>query len=228
MSTLNTAFKQVFGEALEPLGFKLIKSKYPYFVRVVEGGEILHIITYREEGLNRIGYISFNILGGVATVYRPSLADLEKSPSVNINWLKGNLELYEKSKSLNNKYDFSFDDLYMFHYKEETIVESVKHSLEITKKIMLPSLDAVIDLNSCIKYLETVKPHLGIGRPIDINRFITLSYDEGLLYVKTNNLDVGFYDKVYYDPELYSKYINELERRKATNTEILKSFGFNI
>jgi len=36
--SLNAAFKQVFGEALEPLGFKLIKSKYPYFVRVVEGG----------------------------------------------------------------------------------------------------------------------------------------------------------------------------------------------
>ncbi len=43
--TLNAEFKKVFGEALEPLGFKLIKSKYPYFVRFI-GNEIVHIITY--------------------------------------------------------------------------------------------------------------------------------------------------------------------------------------
>ena len=33
--TLNSAFIKVFGEALEPLGFVKIKSKYPYFVRNV-------------------------------------------------------------------------------------------------------------------------------------------------------------------------------------------------
>jgi len=29
--TLNAAFKKVFGEALEPLGFKKIKGNYTYF-----------------------------------------------------------------------------------------------------------------------------------------------------------------------------------------------------
>ncbi len=46
--TLNAAIKKVFGEALEPLGYKLIKSKYPYFVRVVPGGEIIHVISCEE------------------------------------------------------------------------------------------------------------------------------------------------------------------------------------
>lgn len=45
--TLKAAFKRVFGEALEPLGFKLIKGKYPYFVRVVPGGgNYSHHIVY--------------------------------------------------------------------------------------------------------------------------------------------------------------------------------------
>ena len=47
--SLNAAFKKVFGETLEPLGFKLIKSKFPYFVRVVPGGEIIHVITLTNE-----------------------------------------------------------------------------------------------------------------------------------------------------------------------------------
>lgn len=46
--TLNAAFKQMFGDTLEPLGYKLIKSKYPYFVRVVPGGEIIHVISCEE------------------------------------------------------------------------------------------------------------------------------------------------------------------------------------
>ena len=33
--TMNAAFKQVFGEALEPLGFIKAKTKYPYYIRFV-------------------------------------------------------------------------------------------------------------------------------------------------------------------------------------------------
>ena len=41
------AFKQVFGEMLEPLGYKYLKKgKYPYFVKLINN-EILHIISYR-------------------------------------------------------------------------------------------------------------------------------------------------------------------------------------
>ncbi len=68
--TLNAAFVKVFGEALEPLGFKKIKSKYPYFVRVVPGGEIIHVVTIiSEHGLIRNEKV-FKICGGVATIYR--------------------------------------------------------------------------------------------------------------------------------------------------------------
>ena len=48
MLTLNAAFKQVLGEALEPLGFVKIKTKHPYYVRAVTD-EIINVVTIKEE-----------------------------------------------------------------------------------------------------------------------------------------------------------------------------------
>lgn len=73
--TLNAAFNKVFGEGLEPLGFKRLKNtknKHPFYVRVING-EILHIITFRQISSEKIGYKSIEVLGGVATVYRKYL-----------------------------------------------------------------------------------------------------------------------------------------------------------
>ncbi|MCL1824086.1 MAG: hypothetical protein FWG44_07780, partial [Oscillospiraceae bacterium] len=120
--TLNTVFKQVFGEALEPLGFKLIKSKYPYFVRLI-GDEIIHIITIRNESTGKPGYKAFNILGGVATVYRQRIS-LDYNPQENNNWLKGNLGFY----SISNQFNYNptmFDKLYRFSYNEEIMFDVV-------------------------------------------------------------------------------------------------------
>lgn len=68
--TLNAGFIKVVGEALEPLGFKKIKGRYPYFVRVVHGGEIIHIITLTNDRSYEAGRKFFKIFGGIATVYR--------------------------------------------------------------------------------------------------------------------------------------------------------------
>ncbi len=47
MVGLNTVFKQVFSEGLKDQGFQKIKGRQPYLVRVVEGGEIIHVISCR-------------------------------------------------------------------------------------------------------------------------------------------------------------------------------------
>ena len=73
--TLNVAFVKVFGEGLEPLGFKRlknIKNKQPYYVRVINN-EILHIITYRQMSVYRKGYKNIEVLGGAVTLYRRDL-----------------------------------------------------------------------------------------------------------------------------------------------------------
>ncbi|MDE7398097.1 MAG: hypothetical protein K2N06_01075 [Oscillospiraceae bacterium] len=154
--TLNAAFVKVFGEALEPLGFKKIKSEYPYFVRVVNG-EIIHIITYRTEYPDRTDEKSFNILGGVAAVYQEDL-DLTQNPiDGNIEWLENNYTMHRKTSDECNMN--SFESIWKFSYKsidEDSMLSELQYSLDITKKIMLPIIGNVKDLNSCIEYYYQV------------------------------------------------------------------------
>lgn len=73
--TLNAAFIKVFGEGLEPLGFKRlkkIKNKQPYYARLVNS-EILHVVTYRTVSSIEPKYRCLEILGGAVTVYRGNL-----------------------------------------------------------------------------------------------------------------------------------------------------------
>lgn len=73
--TLNAGFIKVFGEGLEPLGFrrlKKIKNKQPYFARVING-EILQAVTYRTVSSNKVKYKCIEVLGGAVTLYRRNL-----------------------------------------------------------------------------------------------------------------------------------------------------------
>lgn len=70
--TLNAAFNQVFGEALKPLGFKKVKSRYPYYARIINE-EIIHVITYISKASSYRGKKAFEIYGGVASVYRENI-----------------------------------------------------------------------------------------------------------------------------------------------------------
>jgi hypothetical protein len=199
-------------------------------VRVVEGGEIMHIITCISEGMRVPGFKAFNILGGIATVYRPCIDVFNENPRKceNINWLKDNWYLYRVFNPLDYNEKFR-KNIISFSYKDESIIDMVKYSLDITQKIILPTIDKIINLNSCIEYFDkTNKPRSSMLKPLNVNDFIKASYDEGLLYVKTGNLSVGFYDKVYQNPDLYAKYMTELERRKEANTETLRSYGLEL
>lgn len=85
--TVKATFKQIFGEALAPLGFVKAKTKTPFFIRVVPGGEILHIIGVRDVS------DALHILGAVATVYRKEIG-LNRSYSFNGGWLLPLSEFY--------------------------------------------------------------------------------------------------------------------------------------
>ncbi len=178
--SLDAAFKQVFGEYLEPLGFKKIKGKQPYFVRVVEGGEIIHVITYTNETTDDLKKKYFSILGGVATVYRDYI-DLTKKPRDNESWLNSNLEFYRKQ----NPFDPTdigrniFKKLYRFSYIVddcESLLNEVKHSLEATEQFMLPVISEVTDIDACIRHLLIMGGVMGSTESL-----------EGFLYLKTDN-----------------------------------------
>ena len=182
--TLSAAFKQVFGEALEPLGFKKIKGRQPYFVRLV-GDEILHIITYMPQPDKH-----FIIIGGVATVYRQFIS-LDQSPRNNSNWLISNWQFYKDLHQSDKDTKYSFKDIYEFYYSDETLVEEVKYSLEVTKDIMLPIFNKVVDLDSCVEYFDKFNLYMQLyDEKIDFgNKYADNFYNEGLLYLKINNQD---------------------------------------
>ena len=75
--TLKSAFTQVFGEALEPLGFvKLKKTKEPCYVRIVGDG-IINVITYRTLSAYKTSYKNVEMRLGILSLYNPELIFLD-------------------------------------------------------------------------------------------------------------------------------------------------------
>lgn len=251
--SLNAAFVKVFGEALEPLGFKKIKSKYPYFVRVVPGGEIIHIITYMEDWCPYPGRKEFNILGGIATVYRHKI-DLSLAPKVNSFWLYTIARFYSRitpESELDNEYRLSICHFSLEENREASILNALKYSLELTNKFIFPQLNTAVDIESSLIYLNRLGQLCGTSNfNSDLHFDGCFDYDEGLLYVKaddeglksrlkkimdgTTPSDEGGRQraaekyKFLSDPVIHEKVLLELERRKAANTEILRSYGLDI
>jgi hypothetical protein len=275
--SFNAVFKQVFGEALAPLGFVHIKGKHPYFVRLI-GDEIVHIITCKPEPSSHQLFKSFNILGGVATVYRQRIT-LDQSPGNNSNWLCGNLSFYEWSGPFNYDRDMS-NKLYNFTYitsHVESLRSIVKQSLMMTEQYMLPVLNEVTDLDSCVEFFSNYSKSVLNMHYADEdfgNKGQHFSH-EGLLFIKIYNRDeyyekwerfierelamidyaikvgrAGFtrenYEKkckaskaakplrlahayeIFDNREWCAKAFVELERRKAENIGILRSYGIGI
>lgn len=186
--SLNAAFKRVFGEALEPLGFKLIKSKYPYFVRVVPGGEIIHIVSIMQRKYGIGGRKAFDIRCGVATVYRKKL-DFNIPPDDFL--LQHISEIYSRShpSDLNMEYRASIitfkygtpiphllkNNTVEFTTDENEMLDSLKNALEATKQVFLPVVSEVTSLIECEKYFYALGQH---SAPI-------LDFDgEGLFLIK--------------------------------------------
>ncbi len=182
--TLNAAFKQVFGEALEPLGFKKIKGRQPYFVRLI-GDEIIHVITYMSQPDKR-----FIIIGGVATVYRQFIS-LDQSPRNNSNWLRSNWQFFKELHPSDKNTKYSFKDIYEFYYSDETLVGEIKYSLEVTKDIMLPIFNKIVDLDSCVEYFDKFKLYMQLydEKTNFGNKYVNNFYNEGLLYLKIDDQD---------------------------------------
>ncbi len=147
MATIMSVLKKVYKEGLAPYGFIQTKGKHPYFVRAI-GGEIVHVITFRKcsgpvtifngkTGRYYPELREFQILGGIATVYRKKL-DLSATITQNLNWLHTNGEVYYKLKCDSCDFDFDYQKkISCFRYidnDDDTIIKSVNFSLDVTKK----------------------------------------------------------------------------------------------
>ena len=174
--TMNAAFKQIFGEALEPMGFVKAKTKYPYYIRFVDNS-FLQIIGLKKEKEN-----IFNIIAGIATIYRPEI-DLNCSPRMNCNWLIGVSEIYQRCHSYDHdkQYRNSIMHFGFRSFENENIINAFKIALGEVEKWVLPEFEKMQTLYDVIDYLITVYiPGLDVFGP-DVQFYRHVDDRDGLL-----------------------------------------------
>lgn len=174
--TLNAAFKLVFGTALEPLGFVKAKTKYPYYIRLVDN-RFIEII-----GLNKQSNNIFNIISGIATIYRSEI-DLNCSPKMNANWMLGVSEFYKRA----HKYDYDPDyrkTIMRFGFcqsENQEIIRSLEIALQAVKEWVLSAFDKIKSIDDVIDYLYMYyMPGLDIFGP-DVEFYKHINDRDGLL-----------------------------------------------
>lgn len=285
--SLNTAFVKVFGEVLEPLGFKKIKYKYPYFVRIV-GGEIIYIITYMKmkghpfvNGYERADCSQYEIVCKIETVYSTEI-NLPIEHLERDSRFLSKREIYGREHLTDRDKDYWKKVVNYFPYKpgdEKLTINGLENAVDLTKQILLPALDDVTDLKS---FLEHIYQFYGIpflkynpGHYEDLNIYdglvrIKVDTCESFLkrdeehmlrdfdqadkhnkqtlaknperlafflervdrerkeYISKHEERVEFAKHMFDDKEWCEKALEELERRKAANTELLRSYGLDI
>lgn len=275
MATLNTVFKQVFGEGLKEHGFVKMKGRQPYLVRVV-GNEMIQVIACRPKMADiPKEYKGFDVLAGMATVYRPEI-DLSCSPRENQNWIQPIRYYYSEFHVIDFPKDEIWESLCTFEYRiddEDSLRRELERALEETKKHVIPVFHGIETLEDCIDFMRVFgAPDLDIPTyDLEKDTFVPTNspYNEGLLYIRTNNhddlrekfakilakeikeIEVGIIDystcekarkgiekwrvriietrdRIYNDPVAYDRALQELERRKAVNTEVLRGYGIDI
>lgn len=180
--TLNAAFNQVFGEALEPLGFAKIKSKHPYYVRVVNG-EILHIITFKKDIYCKN---TFNVFAGIATVYRKEI-DFNQDVGFNLNWMNSIQQFC--SFGFSNSVDTNrTDDVYVFEPdNNQSIIHAFSNALEQFQINSLPTLDKICNLRTVIDFYLIYCSSLNFLYPIEEFFDNSDKDNESLLYFKIDD-----------------------------------------
>jgi hypothetical protein len=232
-------------------------------------------VTVKDEYVSDWRKSGFSVLFGVATVYRPKI-DLAMPPRNNSNWLYPLYMLYVRENQLD--YDKkTCQKLFEFAYFKDNskdLTRELTRALGATREYALPQFNRIVDLDTCLDYLEMMGLYTGIYEyEYGFNKWID-DYYEGLTYIKLNARekyiykkehgyeqqvvsyisakkegDIGYsekleemqkdiiskkperlkrYNKIFDDLEWCEKARIELERRKAANTEILRSYGLDI
>ena len=246
MPSLNTVFKQVFGEGLKEKGFVKIKGKQPYLVRVI-GDEIIHIITCMDEWCADKGCKEFTIYASAATVYRKKI-DLTEKPE-DIEFQFESLSSFYYKNSTAEDYDNEYRmKLYSFRYKEDdgqSLQNAMEQALEESRKFIIPVLDQAVTLpDSCLKFFRNFNLTNFYGPEYDEAQqtFSYTAYEDGLLLIHMKNQ--GYFQngipqaiaaplgvmesRLCSRPEILQKTMAELKRRKEENQETLRSYGLEL
>ena len=248
--TFNTAFKHVYAEKLAPYGFQKIKGRRPYLVRMV-GDEILQAVSYADAGTSVRPYKDFNVVWGIATVYRPKI-NLEGNPRYEI-WMKN----YVGDASGNPTFQYRDDSTLKpgIHYSvggnDVDMMEELERSVEAVIQDALPRLDQVKTLKDCREILGSNAAYV-----YDLDFEYECDEKEGMLNYKLYTLEefkarkikflermeerykeeetelmneqVAIFRKYTEDERYHRMVLEEMERRKTANQKILRGYGLEF
>ena len=183
MKGLGTAFKEVYAELFKELGYKKVKGRYPYYVRVIND-EVIHMLTISSRPTPYRETKAFAIYGGIATTYRHNI-NFEIPVTRNWNWFVSNDELYCKDHPYED-YTKIREKWLDFPYRaddEESMLEALRYSLEVTKEVMLSIFEEVDSLETAYEFYAKYQTWMlclygGEKNGIVCREF---GYEEGLL-----------------------------------------------
>ena len=195
MGTLEVdkSLKAAFKETLEPHGFKKVKGRYPHFVRMATP-EIIQVINYRlEQALSlQLEEKRFEVYCAVGSIYRPEI-NLNRSVYASMDWIHTTMpHMYMKAKR--NEITVYENEQPGIDYiikkgDEASLREQIAFAMTGIEHYIIPAFDKVVDLKTCVDYLEL--------------------YDRGELFVWFENGDKFILPAKYPDKESYSKKIQK-------------------
>lgn len=168
MKSFQAAFRSVYEKGLMQYGFRKVKGKYPYYARCI-GDEIVHVITFREEcsyKQSRPGVFDrqFAVLFGVATVYRRKMA-FDEQPKWSQEWLNELSDICYKENYYPDYDERAYEEMIPFRFTyigndEDSMMEEIRKSYELTEKYAVPVLDGIKTLEDCMNYYFKYRPSL--------------------------------------------------------------------
>ena len=195
MGTLEVdkSLKAAFKETLESHGFKKVKGRYPHFVRMATP-EIIQVINYRlEQALSpQLEEKRFEVYCAVGSIYRPEI-NLNRSVYASMDWIHTTMpHMYMKAKR--NEITVYENEQPGVDYiikkgDEASLREQIAFAMTGIEHYIIPAFDKVVDLKTCVDYLEL--------------------YDRGELFVWFENGDKFILPAKYPDKESYSKKIQK-------------------
>ncbi|MCM1553311.1 MAG: hypothetical protein NC092_11520 [Butyrivibrio sp.] len=226
MKSFKAAFNSVYKKGLEKYGFKKVKGSRYYYARCV-GDEIVHVITFRQFP-KLIGNCTFTVMFGVATVYMEDIAmafdALEKDSS---SWLselsticykenyypKYDEKAYEEMIPFRFEYDEVDEKIMTDEIKkvikdttgwegwdENSMMDEINKSFELTVKYAIPVLDKITTLEDCVNHFYKYKQSL-----------LSLLHEDSDAYIQgrwTEPHNVGLLTTVVYGNDRFEEYEN--------------------
>ena len=237
--TINKAFKDVYCKFLTEQGYQWC-AKLQRFVKVVNQ-ELIYFIGFKKVSAWIKGNKGFTITAGIMSVYFSKCAD----------WAHGCTE----DKLFKWSFDYTAEEICIFspnreygmgfEYNEENMIELVEKSAEITRELILPVFAEVTDLTSYVEYAKKYcfKVLGGCDQFLDDSLTLILknNHDNFMEYVqeekeserefikqRIKELYTTPRDNVYNNPELLKAALEEAEKCKKINLEMLAKYKINI